>query len=183
MAKTVLIPITNYNEEIEVIAPVDILRRSGVKVTIASIADTISVKTSRNVILTADCFLSDCLQQDYDLIVLPGGMPGAEYLRDCESLIALLKKQKAQNRLFAALCAVPAITLHPHGLVDNLKITCYPALKDQITKAIYVDEKVVVDKNCITSQGPGTALEFALILVQILLNEKIANKIRAAMLI
>jgi 4-methyl-5(b-hydroxyethyl)-thiazole monophosphate biosynthesis len=180
MAKTALVPIADGTEELEAVTIIDVLRRGGVQVTVAS-AGGLTVTASRSVKLTADRLIGDCVGQTYDLIALPGGMPGAEHLRDCKPLIEMLKKQKQEGRLFAAICASPAVALAVHGLLDGRKATGYPSMMDKLP--CKEAGRVVVDGNCITSQGPGTAIEFALELVRLLRGETIAGQVAAAMLV
>lgn len=180
MAKTALVVIADGTEELEAVTIIDVLRRGGVQVTVAS-AGALGVTASRAVKLTADRLIGDCADQTYDLVALPGGLPGAEHLRDCKPLIEMLKKQKAEGRLLAAICASPAVALAPHGLLDDRKATCYPSMMDQLP--CKGEGRVVVDGNCVTSQGPGTAIDFALELVRLLRGDTIAGQVAAAMLV
>lgn len=180
MTKTVLVPVADGTEEIEAVCIIDVLRRAGAKVTVASVS-SLQITASREVKLVADCVISDCTDKTYDLIVLPGGLPGAEHLRDSGQLIEMLKIQKQTSRLYAAICASPAIVFAHHGLIDDFKATCYPSLSDNLKN--YQEEKVVVDDNCITSQGPATALPFALKLVELLFGDKKATEIAEALLV
>jgi 4-methyl-5(b-hydroxyethyl)-thiazole monophosphate biosynthesis len=109
-------------------------------------------------------------------------MPGAENLRDSKPLEKLLKQQRSQDRMIGAICASPAVVLASHGLVADVRATCYPSMTEQLTGAKKVKEPVVVDRNCITSQGPGTALPFALKIVELLFGEQKAREVAAAML-
>ena len=178
MAKTALVPIADGTEEIEAITIIDVLRRGGVQVMAASVGH-LQVTASRSVRITADRLIGDCLGETYDLIALPGGLPGAEHLRDCKPLIEMLRKQKAEGRLYAAVCASPAYVFATHGLIDDRKATGYPSTMDQLPNR--QDGRVVVDGTCITSQGPGTAMEFALELVRQLCGQATAEKTAAAM--
>jgi len=182
MAKKVLVPIADGTEEIEAVCIIDTLRRAGAEVTVASV-DNLQVTASRGVKLVADALIADCTDQTYDCIVLPGGMPGAEHLRDSTELIGLLKKQKAVGGLSAAICASPAVALHSNGLLEGIRATCYPGFRDRLDPAHASAERVVVDGNCVTSQGPGTAIEFALKLVQILFSDDKAREVGKAMLV
>jgi len=182
MSKTALIPIADGTEELEAVTIIDVLRRAGVEVTVASVAAALQVTASRKVNLVADCLIGDCQNNTFDLIALPGGLPGAEYLRDCGPLVKMLQSQKQAGRLYAAVCASPAVALAPHGLLDDKKATCYPSCQDQLPNASQADKRVVVDGNCITSQGPGTALDFALELVRQLIDEDTARQVAEAML-
>lgn len=171
MRKTVLVPIADGSEEIEAVALIDVLRRAGAEVTVASV-NNLHVTCSREVRLTADCLMEECRGRTWDLIVLAGGMPGAEHLRDNHLLIELLKEQKASGRLYAAICASPAVVLARHGLLEGKhNVTCHPSLHDKLPIAAASSDRVAVDGNCVTSQGPGTAIEFALELVRLLFDE------------
>jgi len=182
MAKRVLVPIADGSEEIEATCIIDTLRRAGADVTVASVAGR-QVTASRGVKIVADAVITDCMDQTYDCIALPGGMPGAEHLRDSAPLITLLKKQKQAGRLYAAICASPAVALMPHGLLDGVRATCYPSLQGQLDAANASDDRVVVDGNCVTSQGPGTAIEFALKLVELLFGPRKAKEVGDPMLV
>ena len=155
MAKKVLVPIADGIEELEAVTVIDVLRRAEADVTVASVGQQ-QIIASRDVKLVADTLIAECVNQTYDLIVLPGGMPGAEHLRDCWQLITMLKDQAGSGRLFAAICASPAVVLQHHGLLKNRRATCYPSLLSDLDRP-KSDTKVVVDGNCTTSQGPGTA--------------------------
>ena len=182
MAKTVLVPIADGTEEIEAACIIDTLRRAGAEVTVASV-DKLQVTASRGMKLVADTLIADCASQTYDCIALPGGMPGAEHLRDCAELTAMLKKQKAAGRLYGAICASPAVALLPHGLLEGVKATCYPSMQSKLNPALASDERVAVDGNCVTSQGPATAIEFALMLVEMLYGPQKAREVGDPMLV
>jgi 4-methyl-5(b-hydroxyethyl)-thiazole monophosphate biosynthesis len=179
MSKKVLVAIADGTEELEAVTIVDVLRRAEADVTVASV-DARQVTASRGVKLVADAVISDCAGTVYDLIALPGGMPGAEHLRDSKELTEMLKTQAASGRLYAAICASPAVALKSHGLLKDKKATCYPSLLSELDNAEHA--KVVVDGNCITSQGPGTALEFSLKLVEMLFGREKAREVANAML-
>ena len=180
MTKTALVPIANGTEEMEAVTIIDVLRRAEVAVTVASVQD-LQITASRGVKLAADCLVTECTANNYDLIALPGGMPGAEYMRDCKPLIDMLRTQKAEGRLFAAICASPAVIFAHHGLIDDRRATSYPSTMDKLPKSQH--ERVVVDGTCITSQGPGTAQEFALELVRQLCGKETADSVASAMVV
>lgn len=180
MSKKVLVAIADGIEELEAVTIIDVLRRAKADVTVASVGSK-QVTASRGVRLVADILIADCAKEVYDLIVLPGGMPGAEHLRDSKALIELLKAQAKSGRYYAAICASPAVVLNHHGFLDNKKATCYPSMLSQLSDI--GEGKVVVDGNCITSQGPGTALQFALKLVEILFGKEKAEEVAKAMLV
>jgi len=182
MAKKVLVPIADGTEEIEAACIIDTLRRAGAEVTVASV-DKLQVTASRGMKLVADALIADCAGRTYDCIALPGGMPGAEHLRDSAELIGMLKKQKQAGRLYGAICASPAVVLHSHGLLEGVKATCYPAMQDTLGPACIAHERVVVDGNCVTSQGPATAIEFALKLIELLYGSQKAKEVGDPMLV
>ncbi|MCX5644487.1 MAG: DJ-1/PfpI family protein [Phycisphaerae bacterium] len=182
MAKKVLVPIADGSEEIEAVCIIDTLRRAGAEVTVAAVG-RLQVTASRGVKIAADATIADCRGQIYDCIALPGGMPGAEHLRDSAELIEMLKKQKQAGRFYAAICAAPAVVLQPHGLLEQVRATCYPAFRNKLDLAYASDERVVIDGNCVTSQGPGTAIEFALKLVELLFGTEKARQVGAAMVV
>ncbi|MBN2842106.1 MAG: DJ-1/PfpI family protein [Sedimentisphaerales bacterium] len=180
--KTVLVPVADGTEEIELMCIVDVLRRAGARVTMAAISNK-TISASRRASINADATMDECLDKEYDLIAIPGGMPGAEAIRDHAGFIALLKKHVTAGKLYAAVCASPAVVLHTHGLIGNKKATCHPACAEPLAGNPGLNQRVVVDGNLITSQAPGTSLEFALKLAEILISKEIADKIRSAMLV
>lgn len=180
MEKKVLVPVAQGTEEMEAVTIIDVLRRAGAQVTVASV-DQITIKASKGLEFKADCLIKDCMDEDYDLIALPGGIPGAQNLRDSKELEGLLKRQAEQKRFYAAICASPAVVLHHYGLVTPGKVTCFPSFTQFIDNGNTVAENVVVDNNCITSKGAGTACEFALKLVELLYSEEKTNEVRTGL--
>ena len=183
MAKTVLVPIADGTEEIEAVCTIDTLRRSGAQVTVASVMKELQVTASRGVQLVADALISDCVGEIYDLIALPGGMPGAEHLRDSAALTRMLKQQQQEGRLYAAICASPAVIFQHHGLLEGKKATCHPAFVEKLENQEAAEQRVVVDGTCVTSRGPGTAIEFALKLIELLFDKEKAKKVATPMLV
>eukprot|EP01102_Stenamoeba_stenopodia_P015678 TRINITY_DN536_c0_g1_i2.p1 TRINITY_DN536_c0_g1~~TRINITY_DN536_c0_g1_i2.p1 ORF type:complete len:209 (+),score=54.32 TRINITY_DN536_c0_g1_i2:48-674(+) len=182
--KRVLVPIANGSEEIETVAIIDTLRRAGAEVTVASVENELQVECSRGVRLVADVHLRDKLNEKWDLIALPGGLKGAEKFRDTKELMDLFAKQQKEDLPHAALCATPAVALGPHGLLDGRKATCHPSFKSKFPeKGIETNSRVVVDGNLVTSQGPGTAIEFALSLVELLFGKEKAHEVGKPMLV
>ena len=133
--------------------------------------------------MVADRPIGDCVDETYDLVALPGGMPGVEHLRDSKDLETILKRRRREGRLYAAICAAPVVVLQHHGLLDGRRATCHPDFADQLHDAAEVENRVVVDGPCVTSRGAGTALEFALKLVQLLYDEQKAQGIAERMLV
>jgi 4-methyl-5(b-hydroxyethyl)-thiazole monophosphate biosynthesis len=182
MAAQVLVPVADGSEEIEAVTIIDVLRRAGADVTVASV-DGLQITASRGVKLVADCLIGDCRERDYDLVVLPGGMPGAEHLRDNEILKAILLRQNGAGLLLGAICAAPAVVLESHGLLRNRKATCHPGHVRHLLDPSAADRPVVVDGNCVTSRGPGTAMAFALKLVEMLFGREKMKAVAAPMVI
>jgi 4-methyl-5(b-hydroxyethyl)-thiazole monophosphate biosynthesis len=181
MRKNVLLPIANGSEEMEAIIIADTISRSGAKVIIASV-DNLEVTCSRGIKLVADALLKDCINDTFDLIVLPGGLEGSEKLRDSKELIEMLKTQLRENRLVGAICAAPFLVLHHHGLLKQVKATCYPYYIEQLDEGYRSTNIVEFDKNIATSQGPGTALQFALKLVELLFGKDKSQKLADSMI-
>ena len=164
---SVLVPLAEGCEEIEAVTIMDILRRAQVDVVSAGLAPGI-VKCSRGTQLVPDTTLEEAGFQAFDMIALPGGMPGAEHLKNDARILALLKSMAAAKRYIAAICAAPMV-LHAAGLLDRRRATSFPGVLDKLPGShIYVSEAVVVDGHIVTSRGPGTAMEFALTLVELL---------------
>ncbi|WP_163833065.1 DJ-1 family glyoxalase III [Spartinivicinus ruber] len=185
--KKVLVAIADGTEELEAVCIIDVLRRAGIEVTVASCmpADLLLITASRGVKIQADCHIKACVNQTYDLIVLPGGMPGAKHLYECQPLTELLQKQRSNKQWHAAICASPAVVLAQHGWLQGVKATCYPSFQDNLigaqvdkTAAVVVDQ----DNKLVTSQGPGTALGFALALVEVLLGKEKVQSVAQPMI-
>ena len=181
MAKKVLVPIADGTEEIETVCIIDTLRRAGAEVTTASVSGRLQITASRGVKIVADVLIAECSDKTYDLVVLPGGMPGATHLRDSRELVEILKHQQQQGRLYGAICASPAVVLEHHGLIGTRKAACYPSFAKELRNP--ADLQVVVDGTLVTSQGPGTAIEFALKLVELLFDKAKAAEIAKVMLV
>lgn len=176
----VLIPIADGTEEMEAVIAIDVLRRAKVDVCVASVMPgRKEIVASRGVRITADKFLDDCTTQTWDMIVLPGGMPGAAHLHDSEVLARMLRDQLHNDRWLAAICAAPAVVLGRQNLIPTAKATCYPSFQDELAEHIeeVSEARVTVDGKLITSQGPGTAMEFALCLTQILCGKERALEV------
>lgn len=145
-------------ETIEALTTVDILRRAGVTCNTIG-TKNLEVTTSHSITIKADKVLNEEVY-DYDVVVLPGGMPGAVNLRDDEKVNELVKKFYDEGKLVAAICAGP-ITLGKLGIVKGKNATCYPGFEDQLEGCNYKDELIVVDGNIITGRGPAAAIPFA----------------------
>jgi 4-methyl-5(b-hydroxyethyl)-thiazole monophosphate biosynthesis len=183
MKKIILVPLAEGFEMIEALSVVDVFRRAGADVDLAAIGDTLMVKSSHNVQVMADCLLLDCKGKNYDLIVLPGGIPGAENLKNSSILAELLRKQNDEGKFYGAICASPAVVLQHHGLLDGKQATCHPFFADQLRIEEKSGKSVVIDKNCVTGRGAGASIEFALELVSLLLGEAKKKEVAKGMAI
>lgn len=176
--KKVCILLADGFEEVEALTVSDVMRRAGVTCDLVSMKDEY-VRSSHNVIIKSDkIFEAD---MEYDMVVLPGGLPGATNLRDDERVIEYLKKQNCENKLIAAVCAAP-IVLGKAGLTNGKNITSYPGYEDELPGCKYCEDIVVVDGNIITSRGPATTMKFAYTLLEVLGFEEKAKSISEGML-
>ncbi len=167
-------------EEIEAVTPVDVLRRAGAEVTVAGLTGD-PVCGSRGIVIVPDAALSAVAGTAWDLVVLPGGMPGATNLRNDPLVRTVLEETARAGRTIAAICASPAVVFDSFGLLRGRRATCHPALAGEMGEGTLTGERVTVDGNIITSMGPGTAMEFALALVKELFGEEKAAEVNAPM--
>ena len=188
--KRVLVPIADGTEEIEVVTVVDVLRRAGAEVVLASVEEErTECVCSRGVRIVADCLVKDVTGRaavDWDLIAVPGGMPGAERIRDSLRFDSALKKQFQRLKPVAAICAAPAVVFEPKGFVEGYAATAHPAFVDDLGGSLeenmnYAPARVVRDRHVITSRGPGTSLEWALCCVDALFGPDAARAVAAPM--
>lgn len=168
-------------EEVEAVAPIDALRRAGVEVIIAGLSKE-PVASARNVRIVPDASVDELNPEELDMIILPGGAGGVEKLKQDKRVEALVKALESKGKYVSAICAAPT-ALAKFGLLEGRKATAYPALKEDIKPAIFVDEKVVEDDRVITSQGPGTALLFGIKLVEKLMGKEKAKEVAQKMLV
>lgn len=180
--KKVLVPLADGFEEIEAITIVDVLRRAGIEVTTASTTNKQEVTGSHKIIIKADKLLAEVESCTFDMIVLPGGMPGSENLDQHEGLKKMLLEQKNQGKYIGAICAAPMV-IGNMGLLKGLKATCYPGFEKYLEGADISETGVVVDDKIITGRGAGYAMSFSLKLVEILIAEDMAIDIGRKMLV
>jgi 4-methyl-5(b-hydroxyethyl)-thiazole monophosphate biosynthesis len=178
MAK-VLVPLADGCEELEAVTIIDLLRRAGIQVVTAGLKPGI-VLASRGVQLVPDLTLDVALQDDYDMVVLPGGMPGASHLKEDLRIIELLRKMAAAQKFTAAICAAPMV-LAEAGILDGKKATSYPGFLDALPGVTVSSAAVVQDGKVLTSRGPGTAMDFALELVDVLAGAEKRRQVEAAL--
>jgi len=163
---SVLIPLAEGSEELEAVTIIDLLRRAGIEVTTAGLSDG-PVKASRGVTLIPDTTLDAVMKQGFDMVALPGGLPGSDYFDRDPRIRELLKRTAEQGGFVAAICAAPKV-LARVGLLNGKRATCYPGVLGRMDFPLVgvKDEPVVVDGNVITGRGPGTAMDFALQLIE-----------------
>lgn len=177
---SVLIPIAHGSESLETVTLINVLRRGGLKVTVASLERSKSVLGTRDIPLTADCSFASVAKKNFKAVVLPGGEKGAKAMGKHKALIAKITDQRMAHRWYGAICAAPALALQPHGLLDGKQATCYPAMKDKLYH--WVNQPVVVDGHCVTSQGPATAIAFGLKWVELLQSPAKAREVAQQLL-
>lgn len=168
------IPLADGFEDVEAFAVIDILRRADIPIDTVGIPGSV-ITSSNKVKVMVDRKMIEIRAEDYDGVVLVGGSKAVDILNRTNSLLDIVKKFDAKGKTIAAICAAPTI-LAKLGVLDNRKATIYPGMERELPKPR--DEKVIVDKNVITSQGPGTAIEFALKIVETLKGESKAAQIR-----
>ena len=152
-------------EEVEALTVVDLLRRANFDVSMVSISDEKYVTGSHNITIKTDTNIKELNFDDLDLLVLPGGMPGTTNLGQCELLCKELIKASASDKIIAAICAAPTV-LGQLGILQGKKACCYPGMEGELPFAKPTSLPVTKDANIITSRGVGTAIEFALTLIE-----------------
>lgn len=178
---SVLVPLAQGCEELEAVTVVDLLRRAGIEVVTAGL-DAQPVTASRGMTLLPDMTLEMALQQSFDMVVLPGGLPGADHLGDDPRVIRLLQEMAASDAYTAAICAAPRV-LARAGLLDGKRATSYPGALDieAVPGIEYLETAVVTDGRVITSRGPGTAMDFALVLIEALVGKSKRDEVEAGL--
>lgn len=176
-----LIPLANGVEEMEAVITMDTLRRAGWTVISAGIGRR-SITASRGVNVVADTEWNGLDLASFDALVVPGGAEGTKALMADATVLDAIRDFAAKGRLVAAICAGPLV-LQAAGILNGRRVTCHPAVKDQISGATRLDDRVVVDGRIVTSQGPGTTFEFALTLISLLSGEETANKVRVGLVL
>lgn len=184
MTKKVALFIENGSEELEFIAPLDIMRRANLEVDLISANNEDFITSAHNVKIMADKKIEEINNiLDYDAIVIPGGMPGSTLLRDNKKIIEFYQTMYNSGKLVAAICAAP-IVLSAAGITDDKEVTSYPGFDKEINYKNYNSDKaVVIDKNVITAQGPAVAILFGYEIVNYLLQDNTAEDVKQAMLV
>jgi 4-methyl-5(b-hydroxyethyl)-thiazole monophosphate biosynthesis len=180
---SVLVVLAPGAEEIETVTVADVLVRAGAQVVVASTAEALVVSGSRGIPLAAHTLLDQVRHQTFDLVYLPGGGGSAACCRDDPRIQDLAEAQLRSGRLLGVICAAP-ISLVPRKLCAGRRVTSYPGVRAQVEPhaAAWIDQPVVVDGNLVTSQGPGTAMAFALTLAGLLKGSGVASQVARDML-
>jgi 4-methyl-5(b-hydroxyethyl)-thiazole monophosphate biosynthesis len=179
--KKVIVFLAEGFEEIEAISIIDILRRAEITVTSVSVSKNKKVKGAHNIHIEADKLFDEVDFSNYDMLVLPGGMPGAKNLNEHEGVKEQLKAF-AQDKLIGAICAAPMV-LGSMGLLKGKRATCYPGFEPELIEATVTNEPVTVDGNIITGKGPAYAIQFSLQLVETLAGKAAHDEVSNALLL
>jgi len=198
MNKKAIVLLADGFEDVEAVTPIDYLRRAGIEVTTVSISENQTVTSKWGGIkIIADTTIAQIAKHtnakhenakhedanQWDAVVCPGGMPGASNLASSRETGELLKKMNADGKLICAICASPVIVLSPLGLIDGKNFTCYPGMEEKAPQGKWLQENVVIDANIITSRAAGTTGEFAIAIIEKLLDKETAKKIAGAVLL
>ncbi|HCC37579.1 MAG TPA: DJ-1 family protein [Treponema sp.] len=192
MGKRVVELLAEGFEEIEALTPVDYLRRAGIEVVTAAVGEARDVRGARNIVVVADTMLAEWLKseraEDWDAIILPGGLRGSENLAASRESGALVERMAAAGKWVCAICAAPAVALSPLGLLAGRKFTCYPGLEEKVRDGVWLRDRVVIDENpsgggLITSRSAGCAGEFAVAIIGRLAGEDAGEKIAQSVLL
>ncbi|MBO7721284.1 MAG: DJ-1/PfpI family protein [Kiritimatiellae bacterium] len=176
----VLIPLAKGFEEIEAVTVVDVLRRGGVEVLTASIGDSKDVTGAHGMTIMADALFSEAADAEYDAIVLPGGGEGTENLKRSAAVVERVRRQYHERGLLCAICAAPTLLVEAGVLGEDVHITCYPSCQFDLDRE-WSPVPVVADGNVITGQAPGSAMLFALVVLQTLTSRREAGKVARGM--
>lgn len=179
--KNVLLFLADGFEEIEALATVDVLRRAGIQVTTVSVNPTELVTGAHGIPVMADVVYELAGFAEADMLVLPGGMPGAANLDAHEGLRAAISAHAEAGKWLAAICAAPMVYGHM-GLLDGKKATCYPGFDGELAGATYTAAPVEKDGNIITGKGPAVVLPFAYALAEVLVGEEVVAQVKSGML-
>ncbi len=177
--KSVLVPLAQGSEELEAVTVLNILRRAGIEAVSTSL-DGHPIRGSRGTMLIPDTSLDEALKRNFDMVVLPGGQPGTNNLKADARIIKLVQRMVEEGRYVCAICAAPAV-LASAGLLDGKRATSYPGSLNSFPKVLLQTQAVVEDGMLITSRGPGTAMDFALTLVERLAGKAKRDEVEAGL--
>lgn len=179
---SVLIPLAEGCEELEAVTLIDLLRRAGITVTTTSLSADIRLTASRQVGLVADTLLDTVLNDEFDMLLLPGGQPGTSHLNADPRIHGLIARLQQDNKFIAAICAAPLV-LAESGVLNGKQATCYPGTLNKETwpDIRLSDAPVVIDGKVLTSQGPGTAMDFALTIIELLTDKPTRDQVETGL--
>lgn len=179
---SVLIPLADGCEELEAVTLIDLLRRADITVTTASLSHQAQLTASRHVRLIADTLLDDVVYDEFDMLLMPGGQPGTSKLDDDHRIHAIIKRLHHGDKYLAAICAAPMV-LASSGVLDGKRATSYPgALDPEKWPDITIsDDPIVIDGKILTSRGPGTAMDFALTIIETLTDKPTRDRVEASL--
>lgn len=172
--------LANGMEEVEALIPVDVLRRAGVDIEMVSTTGNLEVVSAHNVHVVADSLIEDINPEDADLLMIPGGVPGAPNLCAHPMVREMIQKQYDAGKLVSAICAGPMI-FGSLGIAKGKRLTCYPGCEGDIAEAEYTAELVTVDGNVITGEGPAAAFPYAYKLCEMLCGKEITEQLKEGM--
>ena len=181
MSGKIFVHLAEGFEEIEAMATIDILLRGELDTVIVSVTGEKVVHSVRGVGVVCDSLYEEVNYDECDMIVLPGGIPGVDNLGAHKGLCEKLAKFKAEGKWIAAICAAPRV-LHENNLIEGKTLTCFPGCGDDFDEATVVEDRVAVDGKLITSQGPGTAIDFGLKILECLKGKELADYVRGRLL-
>lgn len=182
LVKKILVVIAEGSEELEAVSIIDVMRRAKAEVDVASIGEK-RVRCSKGVELLAEKGIEEVVDEDYHLIAIPGGMPGAQNIVGSQAFARALKRHFEKGGLVGAICAAPAIVLEGLGITSGRRLTCHPAFSHLVREGIYEGLPIVADGNLITARGAGQAIEFALRLLEALFDRQTVEEVKAGMAI
>ncbi len=172
--KKVLLFLAEGFEEVEALTPVDYLRRAEIDVITSAVGADKIVTGSHKIPVTADTLLNDLYlgnklhAENWDAVLCPGGMPGSANIAASPIACDFLQNMASSGKLVSAICAAPAVVLGPLGILNGKKFTCFPGMETRVSSGIWLEDRVVIDGNIVTSRGPGTAVNWAHTLIEIL---------------
>lgn len=176
--KNALVVLADGYEDIEATAPIDILRRAGVQVTVAGLEKK-TILSSHRMTVVCDAEFSKVMDREWDVLVLPGGGKGSQNLSESEDVVCTAVRLFGEGKLVCAICAAPAVVLGKSGILEGKKVTCYPGMEKTCPDIVFhTEERVITDGNLITAKGAGTALEFAFAIVEYLYGNGFASTLK-----
>jgi 4-methyl-5(b-hydroxyethyl)-thiazole monophosphate biosynthesis len=180
--KKIAVHLAEGFEEIEAVSVIDVLRRAEIDVTVVSVTEKLEVTGSHGIKIIADQLFNTLNYELIDMIILPGGMPGASHLNNHLGLREQILNFHENKKLLGAICAAPLV-FGSLGILKNINATCYPGFESQLHGAIVTGENIEVADNIITAKGAGVAIDFALKIVEILKGKDLANKLAQKMIV